>query len=429
MSMMKKSWPVFFISLLLISYLVGCAAFTKYGQMEKNARKSFNQGEFDTAFNGAVNALKMKPTYNKAQELLQSSYQSSVTRHENSVESHINSANQFKWDGVVAEYEHLIGMNDQLNNLPPLVNSKTQQPIVIETKDYSEPLNIARQNAAEIHYQEGEKLSKIQSLDSQKSAAKEFKKADEYVRGFKDASVRYESCRRAGIKRMAIIPLENRSGKSQYGAVEEMITDDIISDVMGDLGAMEFLEIISRDQLLQVMEEQKLGMTGLLNDQTAVELGKVLGVHELMTGKITQIMHRPAPSTPRAKTYQEQARVATHKEKYRNSKGKLRERWVYADVAASVTKFEKTASASIVGSFQILDVATAKIKKSQSFKGDGFFMCEWGEFRGDERALSDESKRLVSKSEEYVPSGEELVNKAARDLSANLASTLKDYAR
>jgi TolB-like protein len=427
--MLKKSWPVYFISLLFIVYMVGCAAFTKYGQLEKNARKSFEQGQFDTAFNGAVQALQMKPTYNKAQQLLQSSYRSSVTQHENKIESHINSADKFKWDAVVSEYEQLMAMGDKINNLPPLIDSKTKTPVVINTKDYGEQVNIARQNAAEIHYQEGEKLSKIQSLDSQKSAAKEFKKADEFVPGFKDASVRYETCRRAGIKRMAIIPFENRSGKSQYGAIEELITDDIISDVMGDPSAMEFLEIISRDQLMQVMEEQKLGMTGLLNDQTAVELGRILGVHELVTGKITQIMHRPAPSTPRAKTFREQARVATHTEKYRDKKGKLRERLVYSDVTAAVTRYEKTASASIMGSFQILDVATARIKKSQSFKGSGFFMCEWGEFRGDERALSNESRRLVSRTEEYVPTAEELVNEAARDLSKNLAETLKEYAR
>lgn len=168
-------------------------------------------------------------------------------------------------------------------------------------------------------------------------------------------------------------------------------------------------------------------MTGVINDQTAVQIGRVLGVHELLTGKITQIMHRPARTSSR--TYREQKKVADHKEKYRNSKGKIRERWVWIDVSATITANKKTATSAIMGSFKIIDVATAKIKKSESFKGTGFFMSEWGTARGDERALSDASKTLISQTEQFEPSSEELVNSAARDLSEELAAKLKTYAR
>ena len=46
-------------------------------------------------------------------------------------------------------------------------------------------------------------------------------------------------------------------------------------------------------QLERVMEEQHLGLTGLVDEQTAASLGQVLGVHEIVVGKITDILHVP----------------------------------------------------------------------------------------------------------------------------------------
>jgi len=419
----RPAYSVIIVALIL----AGCAAFTQYGKLEKSARQSYLQGNYDAAFYQCAQALKMKPDYAKAQSLIQEAYRNAVSEHETRIRSLKQSSAKFKWDDVVSEYEQLIKINHTVNSLPTLTVKQTGEAIKFDTKDYSKQISDARKNAADAHYQEGDRLSKVNTLDCQKQAAKEFKKAQYYVPGYRDASERYEVCRKAGIKRMAIIPFENRSGKTQYGAIEEMITDDIITNVMNDPNAMEFLEIVSRDQLMQVMQEQKLGLTGVINDQTAVELGKVLGVHELLTGKITQIIYTP-PRTA-SQTYSVEREVADHKEKYYNKKGKLKERWVWVKVSADITEYTKTAGASINGSYQIIDVATAKIKKSQSFKGSSHFQCKWGVFTGDKRALSDANKQLLAKTEQFAPPAEELVNEAARNLSNSLASTLKAYAQ
>lgn len=415
------------IVLLLLLFIAGCAAFTKYGKLEKNARTSYTQGNYEQAFYQCVNSLKLKPTYEKAQILVQDAYRSAVAARESNIERLVNSAAKFKWDDVVTEYEKLNDIVTTVKTLPTLTVKKTQEVITFETKDYHPELKEAKTNAAEAHYQEGCRLSKIKTLDVQKQAAKEFKAAQQYVFQYKDAASQYEICRKAGIKRMAIIPFDNKSGKSKYGAVEEMVTDNIISNVMSDPSAMEFLEIISRDQLMQVMHEQQLGLTGTLDEQTAVEVGKILGVHEMLTGKITQISYTPSRTSSR--TYEDEKDVPTHKEKYVDNKGKTRERWVWQTVKATVTEYNKTASAAIHGSYKILEVATARIKKSESFEGKGGFYWDWGVARGDKRALSESSKRLISQSEQFAPSDDELVQAASQDLSTKLANTLKAYAR
>ncbi len=51
----------------------------------------------------------------------------------------------------------------------------------------------------------------------------------------------------------------------------------MVSAVMKDPSATEFLELISRDQLDRVIAEQKLGLSGLLNDESAIEVVPYLG--------------------------------------------------------------------------------------------------------------------------------------------------------
>jgi len=175
------------------------------------------------------------------------------------------------------------------------------------------------------------------------------------------------------------------------------------------------------------MQEQQLGLTDVIDAHTAVQLGKVLGVHEIVTGKITQII--PTPEGTVSKKVKEEANVVVGTEKYVDNKGKTRERDVYGDVYATATIYTKTASASIGGSYKIIEVKTAKIKKSESFSEEASFSHQWAIFSGDKKALSSRTKSLCQRSETRAPVEAELVNEAARSLSTSLAETLKEYAR
>jgi len=326
----------------------------------------------------------------------------------------------------------LTNLNQVIRNLPTLINKKTKKIIKFRITDYTQVLAKAKTNAAEVHYQEGLRLSNKEGLDIQKQAAKEFKKAIRYQPGYKDAESRYEKARKAAIKRMAIIPFKDISTKKgRYGALSETVTDEIISDVMNDTSAMEFLEIISRDQLEQAMQEQKLGLTGIIDSKTAAKIGTVLGLHEFLTGEITQIIYRSEKTAKKSGSEKASVAVGTKKEYYTDSKGRSRSRdkTVYADVYATVTYYTKTAKAKIIGSYYIIEVKTARIKKAESFSGEYNYKYEWARFSGDERALSSRAKWLTAKDEEYAPTEEEMVTNAAHNLSESLAKTLKEYAR
>lgn len=327
--------------IFLLTLIAGCASFSPYGKLEKSARENYVQGNYDQAVFDVVQSLKQKPDYDKSQELVKEVFPKAIDDHLTKIQTAKSGTDKFRWDAVVSNYEALIKLNQAIKSLPTLTDKKTKKPIRFELVDYTKDLTEAKNNAAEAHYQEGVhlskkgtstrhqaakelttantyvpgykdaltiaaegfyqeglRLSKMEDVESQKQAAKEFKEAMSYVAGYKDSASLYERARKRGIKRIAIIPFEEKSGKRrQYGAVAEEIVDGVVSEVMNDSSATEFLEIVSRDQLEQVMSEQKLSLTGLVDEKSAVEAGKILGVHEILTGQITNITVTPERTT------------------------------------------------------------------------------------------------------------------------------------
>jgi curli biogenesis system outer membrane secretion channel CsgG len=83
--------------------------------------------------------------------------------------------------------------------------------------------------------------------------------------------------------RVGIVDFVN---KSSYGAGRlGTSASDILTTELFKTGAFILVE---RAQLKQVLGEQALGQTGVVNAQTAAQAGKVLGLNALVTGSISQ---------------------------------------------------------------------------------------------------------------------------------------------
>ncbi len=424
-----------FLSILTLMciFLTGCAS--KHGKLMKSAQANYQANQYEAALRDAVAALKLKPNYDKAQDVITTFFNAAVKVRETEIEILEATSNQFKWDGIIAEYNGLIELNNLVESLPPaaLVHKKTKQSIIFNTKDYTNQLSKASEKAAEVHYQEGILIAaSSDDVDTQKKAAKEFKKAEEFVPGYKDASDLYERSRRAGVKRMAILPFRDRSGKAQfYGMLSETIVDQIIDSLLNDSSATEFLELVSRDQLERIMREQRLDLTEIVDEQTAANLGKVLDVHEIVTGEITKILYVPERTKGNTVTRTGTVRVKSGTETYTDKEGKIKTRTKYVDeeVSARVTHYTRESSASIIGAYRIIDVQTGVVKDFDSFDEKSEFKTEWGEFAGNKAALNKSDRELCNVEETFAPIEDEMISDVANRLSNQLAEKFKAYAR
>lgn len=411
----------------IVLMLIGCAKNVEY---YKQAQKQFNFGEFERAFQTAAQSVQLKPSYVKVHPLIKESYDKAISQREEKIAKLENSTEAAKWDSIVLEYQALDSIQALAKKLPTMRDEKTGFTTDLATKDYSEAWMSARTNAAEYHYQKGMTVQKSgMDPETQKKAAKEFKTAQSYIPDYKDTALRYDQSRKAGVKRIAIIPFDDKTGTNgRYGALQEILIDNIVGAIMSDPSCTEFLEIITRDQINAVLAEQKLATTGIIDERTASQVGSILGAHELMTGSILQII--PVPARVQKMDYKETARVVIGQEEYYDDKGKKKTKDVWGDVSCNYTKFTKEANAKITGSYAIVEVSTGKVKLKESFTAENPWQGVWGKVgNGDQRALSSVIKNLVATPEPFEPTELELVNEAINKLSIQFISQIKSYVK
>ncbi|HAQ62039.1 TPA: hypothetical protein DCR49_08620 [Candidatus Delongbacteria bacterium] len=81
---------------------------------------------------------------------------------------------------------------------------------------------------------------------------------------------------------VAIIPIESKESNSQ---ISSMILDKLITNLV----KKRRFKVIEREFLDKIMNEQSLGMTGIVDEATAINAGKVIGAEAIIMGKQSEL--------------------------------------------------------------------------------------------------------------------------------------------
>ncbi len=84
-------------------------------------------------------------------------------------------------------------------------------------------------------------------------------------------------------KRIAVVDFVNKTAYGR-GRLGSAATDILIN---GLVKSQQFI-MIERDKLSQIMQEQGLGMSGVVDAHTAAKAGRVLGLNAIVTGSVSQ---------------------------------------------------------------------------------------------------------------------------------------------
>lgn len=403
--------------LLLVSGFAGCS---KNKSLQKKAQTYFEKGNYDAATFLAAESLQLKPDYDKAFYTLKEAYAKANQRHLDEISALDNSESEDKWEDILREYLALDKLHQAVRKLPTISDPISGARLIFDQRDYSSEISQARNNAAENYYQKGIHQSRMDSSrSSQKKAAGFFKSALYLTPGYKDSASRYETARQNAILRVAIIAFENRSGVGdRYGAIADILTDLILSRILQDYDNSEFLEIITRDQMDQVMKEQELSTSGLVNESSAARIGLLLGAEEILSGRILQVDYVPPRIT--AMDQHETASVDIEDDSPDGADNK--------EISCHFRKFTKRSGLHILASYSVVDVSTGRIMTQKSLSASQNFEDEWGQIiSGDARALSPSQKNLAKKSEPSAPTAKEMVTETLNALSRDITSLFFDY--
>lgn len=139
----------------------------------------------------AINELNKRPANTKAQTDLQALYGAAIERHENAIQVYKGSTDERRWDKIINELS-------SLQNIYTSVISTPAAATLLSPKNYLQDIEATRELAATDSYEKAKEYLETGGRDNSLKAYQAFKKADKYVKGFRDvASLIKESYERS----------------------------------------------------------------------------------------------------------------------------------------------------------------------------------------------------------------------------------------
>lgn len=157
------------------------------------------------------------------------------------------------------------------------------------------------------------------------------------------------------VKKIAVVDFigEDRSGSQ--------IATMIQSILMGT----QYFEIMERDKLQRVLEEQNLAMAGVVDDATAAEVGKLLGVDAMIFGEVTMYDVEDIEEEKMVKERVGTGRYQTVEKKDRKT-GKVKKvkEEIYKEVMVPKKYWVRKGSVAI--NFRVVQVETGRLLAAHS---------------------------------------------------------------
>ncbi|RKY90128.1 hypothetical protein DRQ15_08100 [candidate division KSB1 bacterium] len=260
----------------------------------------------------------------------------------------------------------------------------------------------AKEELVRTNYEKGEEYFRAghykQALDS-------FAKVLEYRSDYRDVREKYEEARDRLTVKVAALPFRTSGLSASFGNV---VVEQIISKAISQ--QREFLAFVDRQHLREILKEQALGQTGVIDEKTAAQVGRLTGANTIMTGTITLVsVHEPAVTKTTKK--------ANYYVSYLDSRGIKRKK----PVPFYYTCFRKERSVDIQISYQLISVETGQIIESKSMRQHHTDVATWVTCPKERiNSLPSEDKKRLYASQE-PKSRNTLVAEAIDKLSQKVA--------
>lgn len=219
---------------------------------------------------------------------------------------------------------------------------------------------------------------------------------------YKDASVLRQQCVEKGQYAIAVLPF-NVAGNQMQSAQAAML-QAYVTAALTDINDP-FIRVVDRDNIQRILDEQRLGMSGVVDESSAVSAGKLMGAQAVIMG--TVISYQEVPGAPRKSTKEG---YESYQVKELNSETNQ-----YVIVTrykpVSYTEFYKENKAVISFSFKLVSLETGQVLMSKVVEREADDHAWYANYTGDVKALYPKLNGAVDTR-----------SNARRDLNALLAA-------
>jgi hypothetical protein len=306
-------------------------------------------------------------------------------------QNHLKKINTYKtykeigrWDKIVEEYSTLQRMYEAVSNADGANR-------LINAVNYENDIYDAKQNAAADYYQQAVTLLQSNYRDDAKKAYNYFKKASNWVPGYKDAKSKMDEAYQNATINVVINPVQDNSfffnsgwGNTGYNYSNEYFQQTLIRELGGKYAsrypAKFFTEWEARRDNVQPDWVVDLTLRNM--------------------------------NIPRPTTYNYSRNVNKQIEAGKDSSGKTIYKTVYATLNISKQSFTARGQMDV----NITDVTSRKNISYNTYSDDYRWEEERATYTGDNRALSPEDWALINNNRYNEPRKEEVLNELYRKI-------------
>ena len=364
------------ITVLAVAVLGGCAT----------GEKAYTRGDYVLAVVQATKRLRSDSDNEKAIATLRQAYPAAQNLHLENIERARRSSARFKWETLVTEYGELNELAEAIRRTP------AAQPIVPNPLFQDEQLEDARSNAAKARFAAGQTALGRGDRASGREAFDHFTKVLLYNPAFPDGRQKLAEARELATLNVVIQPIacSNRG-------IDLKFVENNLKQFLNEYRPGDFIRFHTS------ADAAGIGITNhvveIKFDSFAVAGSKI----EEKTQQVKQdniVIGKTAGDPPQD---------------------------VIGTVKATVITYKRTVTSSARLDFKITDVSRSRVLNHKKFPGKHQWQHEWGTFRGDERALPANLKKIANQSNVPPPGSQELFTGFADPIFDQACNELKRY--
>lgn len=220
--------------------------------------------------------------------------------------------------------------------------------------------------------------------------------------GYKDARTLQQQCVEKGRYPIAVLPFNQAGAKVQSPQAAAM--QAMVIAALTDLNDP-FISVVDRENMERILEEQRLGMSGMVDEGSAVNAGKLLGAQAVVMGTVNSYQEITGPLRKSGKEGYESYQV-----KELNS-----ETGQYATVTrfkpVKYTEYYKENKVNLSFSFKVVSLETGQVLLSKVYDRDAVDHAWYAGYEGNAQALYPKAN-----------GGVDTRNEARRNLAALLSA-------
>lgn len=378
MNKLNTRIPVFLLLTVLI--LSSCAT----------GKKALKRGDYYGATLQAVQRLRSNPDSKNALETVSVGYPYAIDFYQNKIDAAMLMNDPLKYSKIVDYYGRLNHLADEIDRCPAAKN------IIPAPKRYYSEIAEAKQRGAEERYELGQKALAIGTREAAREAYFHFLECNKFQPGFKDVNnmiftAKYEATLKVLLEQIPVAGYVNEiSSEFFYNQIIEHLRNSYATEFVRFMSVQELeAEEAEPDQYLR-MKFDEFVMGQVYDKELVEEVSK----DSVIVGKVTL-----GDTTVNA----------------------------YNTVKAKLTTFTRELHSHGVLDVILVDTYNNQVLAQRKFPGEYTWITKWGNYSGDERALSGEQIAITKQKPVPPPPPQQLFIEFTRPMFNQVTPFLATY--